>query len=114
MPKYVALIFDDARWENPEPSLLEPVLQQHYEFEKRNREAVLGGEALAWHTTATSIRPDGSGGFLVTDGPFVETKENLGGFYLLEAADLDAAIEIAKQIPMPPDCGVEVRPVLDY
>ncbi|GAB4588451.1 YciI family protein [Nocardia sp. IFM 10818] len=114
MSKYLALIFDDARWEHPDPDELTQVLGEHTRFEEKNREAILGGEALAWRTTATSIRPDGRNGFLVTDGPFVETKENLGGYYLLEAADLDAAIAVAKQIPMPPGCGVEVRPIMEF
>lgn len=111
MSKYLALIFEDTRWEQPDPSELGPLLQQHVEFGEKNRDAVLGGEALAWRSTATSIRPDSNGGFVVTDGPFVETKENLGGYYLIEAADLDDAISVAKQIPMPAGSGVEVRPV---
>ena len=58
------------------------------------------------------MRPDGAGGFTVTDGPFAETKEALGGYYLIEAADLDEAIAIAKQVPAPFG-GVEVRPISD-
>jgi hypothetical protein len=68
---------------------------------------ILGGEALEPTTTATSIRND-----VVTDGPFAETKEALGGFYLIEARDLDHAIEIAKLCPAPYG-GVEVRPIMD-
>jgi hypothetical protein len=49
----------------------------------------------------------------VTDGPFLETKEALGGYYVIEAADLDAAIKVAKDIPMPAG-GVELRPVVVY
>ena len=55
-----------------------------------------GGHALQPTSTATSIRGDGNGGFTVTDGPFVETKEALGGYYLIEAADLDEAIAIGQ------------------
>lgn len=68
---------------------------------------ILGGEALEPTSTSTSIRND-----VVTDGPFAETKEALGGFYLIEARDLDHAIEIAKLCPAPFG-GVEVRPVMD-
>jgi len=68
---------------------------------------ILGGEALQPTATATSIRND-----VVTDGPFAETKEALGGFYLIEARDLDHAIEIAKLCPAKFG-GVEVRPVMD-
>ncbi|WP_067534931.1 YciI family protein [Nocardia crassostreae] len=114
MSKYLALIFEDARWEHPEPDELDRVIQEHTRFGEKNHTAILGGEALAWRTTATSIRPDGGSGFLVTDGPFVETKENLGGYYLVEAPDLDAAIDLAKQIPMPPGCGVELRPIREF
>ena len=64
-------------------------------------------------STATTVRPDGDGGFTVTDGPFVETKEALGGYYLVEAADLDEAIELAKQVPVL-DGGVEVRPIMVF
>ncbi len=64
-----------------------------------------GGNALKGTDTATSIRGD-----VVTDGPFVETKEALGGFYLIEADDLDQAIKIAGMVPAQFG-GVEVRPV---
>ena len=67
---------------------------------------ILGGEALQPTTTATSIRAGA-----VTDGPFVETKEALGGYYLVEARDLDQALEIAKLCPAPFG-GVEVRPLM--
>ena len=68
---------------------------------------ILGGDALEPTSTATSIRGD-----IVTDGPFVETKEALGGFYLIEAEDLDQALAIGKLCPAPYG-GVEVRPILD-
>jgi hypothetical protein len=68
---------------------------------------ILGGEAL--QPTATSIRDDGQA---VTDGPFVETKEALGGFYLVEAADLDQALAFARLCPAPGG-GVELRPIMD-
>ncbi|MGO9910134.1 MAG: YciI family protein, partial [Acidimicrobiales bacterium] len=55
----------------------------------------------------------GSGSFTVTDGPFAETKEALGGYYLVEAADLDEAIAIAKQVPARYG-GVEVRPIMVF
>jgi hypothetical protein len=68
---------------------------------------IVGGDALQPTGTATSVRND-----VVTDGPFAETKEALGGFYLIEARDLDHAIEIAKLCPAPYG-GVEVRPIMD-
>jgi hypothetical protein len=74
----------------------------------------LGGEGLQPSATATTIQISESGGDpVVTDGPFAETKEQLGGFYLLDCADLDEAISWARKIPMPGG-SVEVRPVMDY
>ena len=70
---------------------------------------LLGGNALQSTGTATSIR----GGSEVTDGPFVETKEVLGGYYLVEAPDLDAALAVGKLCPARFG-GVEVRPVMTF
>ena len=70
---------------------------------------LLGGEALQPTGTATSVR----GGSEVTDGPFVETKEVLGGYYLVEAPDLDAALAVGKLCPARFG-GVEVRPVMTF
>ena len=71
---------------------------------------IRGGNALQPSPTATSVRPDAGGTFAVTDGPFAETKEALGGYYLVEAADLDQALAIAREVPMRFG-GVEVRPI---
>ena len=84
---------------------------EHQKFGENNAHALRGGNPLQPTSTATSIRGDGNGAFTVTDGPFVETKEALGGYYLIEAADLDEAIAIAKQVPASFG-GVEVRPIL--
>ncbi|PZS27478.1 MAG: hypothetical protein DLM59_16385 [Pseudonocardiales bacterium] len=74
---------------------------------------VRGGERLHASGTATLLRRPADGGDdrLVTDGPFTETKEQLGGFYLLECSDLDKALEYARQLPVGPGGAVEVRPV---
>jgi hypothetical protein len=69
---------------------------------------VVAGLALEPSTTATAIRGD-----LVTDGPFIETKEALAGLYVLEARDLDHAIALARMTPTV-EGGVEVRPLLDF
>ena len=74
---------------------------------------VFGGAQLQPVETATTVRVDG-GRTLTTDGPFADTKEIFGGFYLLEADDLDAALEIAARIPAARLGGsVEVRPVVE-
>ncbi|MBP0448991.1 MULTISPECIES: YciI family protein [unclassified Kitasatospora] len=112
MAQYLILIYgDEASWAAAPQETLAEAHEDHRAFQERNRTAVLGGNALHFTETATSVRKDGSGGFAVTDGPFAETKEALGGYYLVEAADLDEAIGLAKQVPVHFGGGVEVRPV---
>ena len=83
-----------------------------YTDELRNAGTLLAGEALQPTATATTVR--GGGQTLTSDGPFAETKEQLGGFYLIEAADLDEAIAWAGRMPHIPRGGaVEVRPVME-
>jgi hypothetical protein len=106
MSKYLVLIFQDEAAKQSEG---EAVSTPYQEFQQRRGASLLGGAALQPPSTATSIRRDGAGGFSVTDGPFAVSKEALGGYYLIEAADLDEALEIAKDVPA--GIGVEVRPV---
>ncbi len=73
----------------------------------------LGGEALQPTSDATTVRVR-DGRTVTTDGPFAETKEALGGFYLLEAADLDAAIDAAARIPGAKHGSIEIRPIFEY
>jgi hypothetical protein len=73
----------------------------------------LGGEGLQGVETATTLRKRG-GKVETMDGPFAETREHLGGFYLIEAADLDAALRFAAEIPAARYGSVEVRPVMEY
>jgi hypothetical protein len=112
MAKYVVLIYEDEKsWSEGDPAEIDAGMKAHGEFAKAAGDKLRGGEALQPTTTATTIHKDRAGGFTVTDGPFVESKEALGGFYLIEAADLDEAIELAKQVPAPFG-GVELRPVM--
>ncbi|RKS75337.1 hypothetical protein CLV35_1798 [Motilibacter peucedani] len=112
MAKYAILIYEDpAFYTDASPEAWSAVLDAHNAFAKQVFElggSIEGGAALAPTTTATTLK----GGGTVTDGPFVETKEALGGFYIVEARDLDHAVEIATQCPAPGG-GVEVRPVVD-
>jgi hypothetical protein len=111
MSQYLILIYDDeAAWESAPPETAAQIHQGHSEFAQKNGAVLAGGNALQSTMTATTVRPDGADGFTVTDGPFVETKEALGGYYLVEAADLDEAIALAKQIPVVSG-GLEVRPI---
>ena len=72
-----------------------------------------GGNALEPTTTATTVRVR-NGKTTVTDGPFAETKEQLGGYYLVEAKDLDEAISIAARIPGSKHGSIEVRPIMKF
>ncbi|MEU6586942.1 YciI family protein [Nocardia sp. NPDC046763] len=109
MAEYLVLIYQDERMAG-DTLAAESVTRGHQEFMTNNQAALRGGNAVEYSHAATSIRPDGAGGFVVTDGPFAETKEQIGGYYLLEANDLDEAIDRAKQIPMT-EGGIEVRPI---
>jgi hypothetical protein len=76
-------------------------------------DAVVGGEQLQPIETATTVRAE-NGDTLTTDGPFADTKEILGGFFLVEAGDIDAALQLAARIPAARMGGsVEVRPIVE-
>ena len=114
MAQYAVLIYEDeTSWANADREAFDQTLKEHNAFGENNASALRGGNALQPTDTATSIRKDSSGGFAITDGPFAETKEALGGYYLIEAADLDEAIAVAKQVPARFG-GVEVRPVMVF
>ncbi|MGO9658426.1 MAG: YciI family protein [Acidimicrobiales bacterium] len=111
MAEYLVLIYEDeAAWENSPPGTVDEMMKGHRLFWEGNAANVRAGNALQPTTTATSLRRDAAGDFVVTDAPFAETKEALGGYYLIEAADLDEALALAKQIPAPFG-GLEVRPI---
>jgi hypothetical protein len=111
MAEYLILIYQpETSGEDDTPEVWEKALEAHGRFAEQIVELgakMLGGNALDSTSTATSVRGD-----LVTDGPFAETKEALGGYYLIEAADLDQALAVAKLCPAPRG-GVELRPILD-
>jgi hypothetical protein len=111
MAQYLLLIYGDekAHAAGGQP-LWDELMNGHMAFGTKHEKALAGGQALQDTSTATSIRGDGKGAFTVTDGPFAETKEALGGYYLIEADDLDQAIAVAKDVPAPHG-GVEVRPI---
>ncbi len=112
MTMYAVLIYgDESQFTDMTPEAWKAMLDAHNAFAKAVVDqggVITHGDALAPAHTATSIRSGGA----VTDGPFVETKETLGGFYLIEARDLDHAISLASQCPAPAG-GVEVRPIAD-
>ena len=117
MPRYAALIYAAADRVVPADDWAQ-MMAEYGDFGDRAGAAgvIGGGEALQETTTATTIHvKGGKGGEMVaTDGPFAETKEVLGGFYLLDCADLDEALKWASQIPGAWNGKVEVRPVVDF
>lgn len=82
-------------------------------FGERFKEQIEGGDALMPTSSATTVRVR-DGETLTTDGPFAETKEQLGGFYIVKAANLDEAIAIASHIPGAKLGSIEVRPIMEF
>jgi hypothetical protein len=119
MPKYAALIYSSAETEGQgTPEDWEQVMAEYTEFGENAGAAgvIAAGEALHETNTATTIQINGGKGAdaVFTDGPFAETKEVLGGFYILDVADLDEALKWAQQIPGAWHGKVEVRPVVEF
>ena len=112
--QYIALIYsEEARSKSVAPEQLQAEFAGYMDFNAHARAegSLLAGDALHDTTTATSVRLR-DGEVLVTDGPFAETREALGGFYLLECRDLDHAIALAARIPSAAHGTVEIRPVM--
>ena len=120
MPRYAALIYGpDETDTNTSPEEWAAVMADYDDFSVRAAAAGVlgGGEALQETSTATTVHVIGGrkgGEVVTTDGPFAETKEVLGGFFLLDCADLDEALHWAAQIPGAWNGRVEVRPVIDF
>jgi hypothetical protein len=114
MAQYVFLLYDNEDWfDNLTPEEWQQAMKLHGAFTEAVEKAgarILGGEALERSTTASTVRQREGAEPLVTDGPFIETKEALGGYYVIEARDLDQALELAKVCP---SGNVEVRPIMD-
>jgi hypothetical protein len=112
MGEYLILIYEnEAAWAAATPEDYQQTMAAHGRFAEQVGEMgakIVGGHALQPTGTATSIRGDA-----ITDGPFVETKEALGGYYLIDAKDLDQALAVAKLCPAPYG-GIEVRPIMVF
>jgi hypothetical protein len=114
--RYLLTIYgDESGWNDATPEQVGAIMAAYGAFGEKVQAAgaMLGGEGLQTSETATTVRVR-DGETLTTDGPFAETREQLGGYYLLECKDLDEAISWAAQIPGAQDGCVEVRPVMDY
>jgi hypothetical protein len=113
--RYMLVIYgNDEDWTQRSPEDLEPILAEHTKFTEdlRAANALVASEALQPSVTATSLRLQGDD-VVVTDGPYIETKEQLAGFYLIEAENLDRALEWAKRLVRFDHEPVEVRPVVE-
>ncbi|WP_395374135.1 YciI family protein [Marinicella sp. W31] len=114
--KYLLMIYD-AEGQSPQYGTpeFEQMMAGYKAFSEKvqSKGIMLGGEPLEPVATATSVRMR-DGNVQLTDGPFAETKEQLGGFYLLECESLDEALAYAEEIPSAAWGTVEVRPVADF
>lgn len=113
--KYLCLIYEDEKmYEHMSEEDAGKVFQEYGTFTQDIAQSghLLGGEALQPVQTATTVRVR-NGNVSTTDGPFAETKEQLGGYYLIEAKDLNDAIQVAARIPGSRYGGIEVRPIMD-
>jgi hypothetical protein len=112
--KYALLIYtDESTWGDYKPGESADMMAAYRRFGEEAGERILAGDGLQPTATATTVRVR-DGERLLTDGPFAETREQLGGFYVIEAGSLDEALEWAAKIPGAQSGSVEVRPVIDY
>lgn len=115
--RYMLLIYgDESQYEQMSPEALGEMYQDYGTFGADLQKAAItlvGSEQLQPTSSATSVRIQ-NGERIVTDGPFAETKEQLGGYYCIEADNLDQAIEWAARCPGAKVGTVEVRPLVDY
>ncbi len=114
--KYLCLIYDEEKKLGAmSKNESDAFMGEYFAFTEGIRKTghFLGGEALQPVQTATTIRVR-NGKLSTTDGPFAETKEQLGGFYLIDAKDLNDALQVASKIPSARLGSVEVRPIQEF
>lgn len=115
--QYVMLLAgygEHPRWDDLGPEAQRVIIDQHNAFSQACRERddvqILGGESLGEGSTATTLRTPVGGDMVITDGPYAEAAEQIGGFYLMEAPDLDVLIGLCRLLP---PYVIDIRPVLD-
>ena len=114
--KYLCLIYDEEKtMAAMSKAEGDAFMGEYFAFTEGIRKSgqYLGGEALQPVQTATTVRVR-NGKLSTTDGPFAETKEQLGGFYFIEARDLNDAIQVASRIPSARTGSIEVRPIIEF
>jgi hypothetical protein len=112
--EYLLLIYDrESVWNEMSEAEKGTMMQDYYAFTNSIRESghYKGGNPLQPIATATTVRVR-DGKAMTTDGPFAETREQLGGYYLIEAKDLDDALAVAARIPSARIGSIEVRPIM--
>jgi hypothetical protein len=111
--QYALLIYEDESiyGAGKKGPAMQEIVSRHIAFNKELGAKRVGGSGLSSTGSATTVRTKG-GTQSVHDGPYAESKEQLGGFYLIEARDLDEAIAIARRVPVLQDGSIEIRPVL--
>lgn len=112
--QYALLIYqqESALGSDPGSPALQQIVARHMAFSRDLGPKRIGGNGLKPTGSATTVRT-AAGTQAVHDGPFAETREQLGGFYLIDVADLDAAIAIARRVPLASDGAIEIRPLLE-
>ena len=113
--KYLLTIYDDeSMWSDVQPGDVNEMMDGYRKFgeEVHGNGAFVAGEALESISTATTVRVK-DGERLVTDGPFAETKEQIGGVFDINLPDLDTALEFAAKIPTAESGSIEVRPIVE-
>ena len=113
--QYALLIYSQEAALGPDAggTALNELLARHMAFTRELGPTRIGGAGLKPTVSATTVRTQG-GAKTVHDGPFAETKEQLGGLYLIDAPNLDAAIAIAEEIPAAVYGTIEVRPIMTF
>jgi hypothetical protein len=112
--RYLLLIYTNENdGMNATPEQQEAVMAEYYAFGDFAKDQIIASDALQPTTTASTVRVR-DGEMLITDGPFAETKEQLGGYYLVNCANLDEAIAVAAKIPGARVGSIEVRPVMEF
>src|SRR5262245_42173028 len=112
--QYLVLIYSEEPTSAPDMAEIGAVMEEYNAYTQMLRDsgAYVSGEALQPTSTATTVRIR-DGQTMTTDGPFAETKEALGGFYLIEAKDLDEALALGGACPGAKYGSIEVRPIVD-
>ncbi len=112
--RYMLLLYaDQTKYMPTTQQEIDAEMAAYFAFGERFKDKILTSEGLEPFNAATTVRQR-EGKTLVTDGPFAETKEQLGGYYIVNCANLDEAIEIASHIPAATLGSIEVRPVVEF